>query len=110
MVGDVEHIPSELEFMLLAPGHVEGLRQPKVDVRVSRQADVIPRASFARISVAAILGNRLDVAAAASEEFRCCITHRGWVSYSAGASLNWGSVSHVVLDVPVRCPASVLGR
>src|SRR2546422_156445 len=98
-------------MMLLAPRHVEGLPQPKIHVRVSRIAQVIPRASFAGVSVAEILVNRFDIATAAAEEFWCTSTTGArWGSNTGRASVDRVYGSYVGLDVPVSCPASVVER
>src|SRR6266851_3022527 len=94
--------------MFLAPGHVEGFPQPKIHVRVARQANIIPWASFARIGVAEILVNRLDIATAATEELRCTSTHRGWRSNACRASVERVYGNDVGLVVPVRRPAGVI--
>src|SRR5258708_5573327 len=97
--------------MLLAPGHIQGLPQPKIHVRVSRIAQVISRASFAGVSVAEILVNRLDIATAAAEEFWCTGTAgTRWGSNPGGASVDRIYGSHVGLVVPVGCPAGVIER
>src|SRR6266571_1937718 len=96
--------------MLLAPRHVPCLRQPKIHVHVSRQANVIPWACFARIGVSETLVNRLDIATAASEKLWGSSPDGAWSSNAARASLNGRCRSYVGLDVPVRCPASVVER
>src|SRR6266478_1739946 len=81
MVGDVKHIPTELQLVLFTPWHCQGLRQPKIDVHVSRQAEVISRACFAGIRISEALIDRLFVTATASKELRRAST--------VGASVDW---------------------
>src|SRR2546425_163371 len=97
--------------MLLAPRHVEGLPHPKIHVRVSRIAEVIPWACLARIGVSETLVNRLDIATAPAEELWCASTAgAGWGSNTGRASVDRVYGSYVGLDVPVGCPASVVER
>src|SRR6266571_6519745 len=96
--------------MLLAPRHVPCLRQPKIHVHVSRQANVIPWACFARIGVPETLVNRLDIATAAAEKLWGSSTDGAWGPNSCWASVDRGYRSYVGLDVPVGCPAGVVER
>src|SRR2546422_6458376 len=90
--------------MVLAPRHVESLSEPKIEINVSRQTEVIPHARFAGIGVAEILVNLGKAATAASEELGVTRsrTARTWVNRLDG--------SHVGLDVPVGGPTSIIKR
>src|SRR5205823_994845 len=67
-VEDVEDIPTELEFVFLAPRHIERLREPHVHIRISGQANIIPRAGFPRIGIPEALVNGFNVAATPAEK------------------------------------------
>ncbi len=88
MVSDVEDVPAELKLMLLAPRHGEGLCEPKIHVRVSRQADVVAGPSFARISIPEALVDGLDIATAATEELWGPRTDWSWRSNAGWTSVN----------------------
>src|ERR1700687_4751694 len=97
--------------MLFAPRHVPCLRQPKIHVRVSRQANVIPWTGFARIGVSEALIKRFNIATAAAEEFWCTRTSGArWGSNASRASVEGGRRSYFGRDIPVRCPASIVER
>src|SRR5258708_3774469 len=110
VVGDVEHIPAELKLMLFAPRHVQCLCQSKIDVRISRQAKVIARATLARIGVSEVLVNRYNVTPATAEKFWCAGAERRWSSHTARAGVDRIYRSYAGLVVPVGCPTIAIER
>lgn len=102
-VGEVKHIPTKLQLVLFAPRHVQRLRQTKIHIHISGQAEVIPRASFSGIGISEALIDGFDVTATTTKELRRART--------VGASADWTQRSDIGLHVPVGCPAGiVVGR
>ena len=100
IVRYVEHVPAELQFLLLIPGHVEGLAEADVDIHVAWFPKVVPRSGFARVCIAEALVDGFRVAT--SKELRRIAAVR------AGADR--GCWRYIRLDVPVGGPARVVER
>src|SRR5712671_4837523 len=88
--------------MSFAPRHLPGLSQPQIQIDISRIAKVVPRTGLSGIGVPEVLVNLSNVAA--SEQIRCSLGR------TIGTTVDRLDGRDVGLEIPVRCPATIVGR
>src|SRR5438105_5646463 len=99
-IGCVENIYPQLQLMKFTPWHSPGFSQSQIQIDISWITEIVPRASLAGVSIAEVLVNLCDVAAA--EQIG------GSIDRAIGTTVYRLDGGDIGLEVPVRCPAAIV--